>query len=111
MHFDLIVVYSRAVAQRLGIHGPGAEPFTHRRRRSCRCRDERKHDKQRKPMTGVKKDGNGCESGSWRMVGVNHTDDDKRRMASTAIPRPLPKNLTPVPTAAPQTEPTINAYG
>lgn len=44
-------------------------------------------------MTRVKEDRNGCDGDAWRMVGVNQTDEDKRSdHASTAIPRPLPKN-------------------
>jgi len=29
-------------------------------------------------MTRVQQDRNGCQGDSWRMVGVNQTDDDKR---------------------------------
>jgi hypothetical protein len=63
-------------------------------------------------MTRVEQDGNGCEGDSWRMVGVNQTDDDKRsNHGKHCHSETAAKKLAPVPTAAPQTEPTINAYG
>jgi len=59
----------------------------------------------------VKQNRNRCQGDSWRMVGVNQTDEHKRRdhgehrRSETAAHK-----TAPVPTAAPLTELTINAY-
>jgi len=46
------------------------------------------------------------------MIGMNQADDDKRSdHGEHRHSEMLPKKLITVPTAAPQTEPAINAYG